>query len=292
MKINFLPHAVAYLDILGFSKFIEEAEKSQNKLESLEKLIYEVIPREISLEGKNSVFPKELGMRYLSCSDCIAVTAPVKEKAPYPSIVAVSIKAIQIAHSLLDMGFLTRGAIAVGNVHITDSNILGILGTGFQEAVNAEKKAGNPKIVLTESAEKTLKELIEKGYPSYAIYAKDELGQVILNTLHPEKSYLPDPKGEITEYFGKYREIILNNISHDNREVKEKWRWLAMLYEANVESFSDLRMKFPSLSIHDTLPVVTLNYLNPPEKDSGWVNDTKAPGFRCRLKVPERRNPD
>lgn len=285
MKVNFLPHAVAYLDILGFSMFIEEAETNQNKLESLEKLIYEVIPREISSEGKNSVFPKDLGMRYLSYSDSIVVSASVSDKSTYPALIAVSIKSIQIAHSLLDMGFLARGAIAVGNVHSTDSNILG---TGFQEAVNAEKKAGNPKIVLTESAEKALKELIEKGYPSYAIYAKDELGQVILNSLHPEKSYLPDPKGEITEYFGRYREIILNSLSHDNREVKEKWRWFAMLYEANVKYFSDLRMKIPSLSIDEELPGVTLNYLNPPEQNSDWMNDFKVPGVRFTLQYPKK----
>jgi hypothetical protein len=286
VNMKFFPHAVIYLDILGFSCFVEEAEKGDNdKMNALSKLFNEVIPREVSSDGKNSSYPKDLGMICLSCSDSFIVSAPISDKSSYPALIAVSIKSIQIAHALLDMGFLVRGAIAVGNANRTDSNILG---TGFQEAVNAEKKAGNPKIVLTESAEKALKELIEKGYPSYAIYAKDELGQVILNSLHPEKSYLPDPKGEITEYFGRYREIILNSLSHDNREVKEKWRWFAMLYEANVKYFSDLRMKIPSLSIDEELPGVTLNYLNPPEQNSDWMNDFKVPGVRFTLQYPKK----
>ena len=280
----FYPHAIAYLDILGFSQFVVETETDPDKMRCLDKLFNEVIPREVSEQGKNIAFPNDLGMKCLSCSDSIVISAPVTEKAPYPPMVAVSMKAIQVAHSLIDMGFLVRGAISQGNVYRTDSNILG---TGFLEAVNAEKKAGNPKIVLTASAEKALNELIGKGYPTYAIYAKDDLGQVILNSLHPEKSYLPDPKGEITEYFGRYRETILNNLSHDNREVKEKWRWFAALFEANVKYFSDLRMKTPSLSIDKELSVVTLNYLNPPEQNSDWLNAFKVPGVRFTLSHPE-----
>ena len=279
--MKFFPHALVYLDILGFCNFVEEAETDQDKLKSLDKLFNEVIPREISMEGKNLAFPKDLGLQYLSCSDSIVISAPVTETAPYPPIVAVSIKSIQIAHALLDMGFLVRGAISQGNVYRTDSNILG---TGFQEAVKAEKNTGNPKIILTDSAEKAINDLIEKGYTRYSIFAKDEIDQVILNSLHPEKRYLPDPEGEITEYFGRYRETILNNLSNDNHSVKEKWHWFAILFEANVNYFSDLKRTVPSLSINGKLPIVTLNYLNPPETDQNWFESFKTPGFSLRFR--------
>jgi len=36
MKIEFSLHAIALLDILGFSHFVEKAEKCKDKMESLE----------------------------------------------------------------------------------------------------------------------------------------------------------------------------------------------------------------------------------------------------------------
>ena len=280
-KIQFLPHAVAYLDILGFSRFVEEAETNQSKRSSLEKLFNEVIQREISLEGKNSAYPRDLELRSLSCSDSIVISAPVTKKASYPPIVAVSIKAIQVAHSLVDMGFLVRGAISQGNVCRTDSNILG---TGFLEAVKAERNAGNPKIILTESAEKVLNELIEKGYSRYAIYAKDEMGKVILNSIYPEKNYLPDQNGDIGDYFRKYRETILENLSNDDLKVRQKWLWFAGLFNENLKTFSSLiGQEARSMLIDEKLLAITLNYLNPPESNQDWMNQFKAPGFSVRI---------
>ncbi|EQD80043.1 hypothetical protein B1A_01303, partial [mine drainage metagenome] len=152
---------------------VEDAENFQDKLDALDRLFNEVIPREISAEGnKNSQYPAALDMKCLSCSDSMVVSAPISDNSSYPALIAVSIKAIQIAHALMDMGFLVRGALAVGNVYRTDSNILG---TGYQEAVKGEKEAHNPQILLTESAEQALNELIKCGRPRYAIFAKNEL---------------------------------------------------------------------------------------------------------------------
>lgn len=279
-KIQFLPHAVAYLDILGFSRFVEEAETNQSKRNSLEKLFHEVIPREIFLEGKNSAYPRDLELRCLSYSDSIVISSPVFDQSSYPALIAVSIKTIQVAHALLDMEFLVRGAIAVGNVHRTKSNILG---TGFQEAVKGEK-TDNPQIFLTKSAEKALNELMEKGYWRYSIYAKNAQGQIILNSIHPETSYLPDANGKIGDYFRKYRETILNNLSNDDLKVRQKWLWFAGLFNENLKTLSSLiGQDARSMLIDEKLLAITLNYLNPPESDQDWMNPFKAPGFSVRI---------
>ena len=281
--MKFSTHAVAYLDILGFSKFVEDAENDLVKLNSLDKLFSEVIPREISAEGINSQYPADLGLKCLSCSDSMVVSAPTSDQSSYPALIAVSIKAIQIAHALLDMGFLVRGAIAVGNVHRTDSNILG---TGYQEAVNGEKHAGNPQIVLTESAKKALDELIEKGMPRHGIFAKNELGWIILDSIYPHQNYLPDKEGNVDTYFRKYRDTILKNLSHDDPRAKEKWLWFSGLFNANVKYFSThfAMIKDGSIAIDQELLSVTMNYLNPPEENSNWMDRHMAPGVRVTLK--------
>ena len=265
--MEFSPHAVAYLDILGFSRFVAEAETNQDKLELLDKLFNEVIPREISSEGRNSEYPENLGLKCLSYSDSIVVSAPISDKSPYPALIAVSIKSIQIAHALLDMGFLVRGGIAVGNVHRTDSNILG---TGFQEAVEREKTTNHPQIVLTESAEQELKKLKNEDswYWKSSFFSKDG-DQIILNSIHPFQSYFPDKDGDPSDYFRKYRETILKNLSNDDLDTKarQKWLWFAGLFNSNNKIFSSLTSQKhpPTIDTDETLPTIVLNYLNLPD---------------------------
>ncbi len=284
--MKFSTHAIAYLDILGFSKFVEEAEKDNNKLELLDKLFNEVIPRSISLgDRKGDDYKTRTRLKCLTFSDSFVVSAPVSDKSTYPALIAVSIKAIQIVHSLLDMGFLVRGAIAVGNAYRTASNILG---TGFQEAVEREKTTKHPQIVLTESAKEALDKLIKKGWPRYAIYAKDELGQVILNSIHPEKTYLPNKNGDVADYFKKYRQTILEKLSIDNLESRQKWIWFIGLFNANVKEMSSLiGYNAQALKIDEKLFALTLNYLNQ-ELDPNWAEPFKAPGFRVKFNHPGR----
>lgn len=279
--IEFQPHAVAYLDILGFSKFVEDAEKELDKSKQLCKLFNEIIPREILPDGKNSNYPEYFCMKCLSISDSFIVSAPISKDPTHPALVVVSMKAIQIAHALLDMGFLVRGAIAVGNVYRTDSNILG---TAYQEAVDGEKNAVNPQIVLTESAEKNLDEFNGKSeFNKYAIFGKNELGKIILNAIHPEPSYLPDTQGDVNEYFRKYRDAILENLSHEDQKARAKWLWFAGLFNANVQYFSTLNK---SLTIDQELPKITINYLNPPtppEDNFKWAMPFVAQGVPVKI---------
>ena len=286
--MEFSTHVVAYLDILGFSRFIEEAENPENndKLESLDKLFNEVIPREVSPDGKNSSFPKDLGMSCLNYSDSIVVSAPISDKSPYPALIAVSIKSIQIAHALLDMGFLVRGGIAVGNAYCTDSNIVG---TGFQEAVKEDKE--NPRIVLTKSAEQELKKLKNEDswYWNSSFFSKDEAEQTILNSIHPFQSYFPDKDGDPGDYFRKYRETILKNLSNDDLDPKarQKWLWFAGLFNSNNKIFSSLtsRESPPIIDTDETLPSIIVNYLNQ-EPDPNWMEEFKVPGIKIRFNNP------
>ncbi|MBU2812375.1 hypothetical protein HF669_13675 [Acidithiobacillus thiooxidans] len=285
--MEFHPHAVAYLDILGFSNFVKAAEEDPIKLKQLDILFYEIIPREISSEGRNSAFPDDMELKCLSCSDSLVISAPISEKSPYPPLVAISIKAIQIAHALLDMGFLVRGAIAVGNVHCTKSNIFG---TGFQQAVEGEKTAVDPQIILNESAVQALDGLKGSIYGNLGIFAKNNSGQIILDSIYPEQHYLPNKNGDVEEYFKKYRQIIMNNLSHRNPEARRKWLWFSGLFNANVKYFTShfgfLKDK-PMVISNDELPDIVINYLNPPPADTTWLQELSPQPLYVKIKAPE-----
>lgn len=283
--MKFKKYAVAYLDILGFSDFVEDAENCQDKLDALGRLFNEVFPKEITAEGRNSEYPADLRLKCLSCSDSLIVSAPVSDNCSYPALIAVSIKAIQIAHAILDMGFLVRGALAVGNAYRTDSNVLG---TGYQEAVKGEKAARNPQIVLTNSAKNELERLIsDTNCPRYAIFAKNELGQVVLDSIYPHADYMPTKSESVAKYYGRYRNTIVQNLSHEDLRAREKWLWFAGFFNANTRSFGSM-IGNSIAEIDAELPSITMNYLNPPATDQPWLDDFTASGVRVILTEPNQ----
>ena len=283
--MKFQNYAVVYMDILGFSKFVEDAENCQDKLDALGRLFNDVIPREITAEGRNSEYPADLCLKCLSCSDSLIVSAPIFDNCSYPALIAVSIKAIQIAHALLDMGFLVRGALAVGNVYRTESNILG---TGYQEAVNGERAAHYPQIVLADSAKQGLDRLIsDPNCPRYAIFAKNELGQVVLDSIYPHETYLPTTSMSVGEYYGRYRNTIVQNLSHEDLRVREKWLWFAGFFNANVRYFGSM-IGSDIQEIDQELPSITMNYLNPPANNFSWMTPFQAPGATVRIVNPNQ----
>ena len=69
------------------------------------------------------------------------------------------------------------------------------------------------------------------------LFSKDEAEQTILNSIHPFQSYFPDKDGDPGDYFRKYRETILKNLSNDDLDTKarQKRLWFAGLFNANVK---------------------------------------------------------
>lgn len=291
--LEFRPYVVAYLDILGFKEFVEAAEKNTDKRMALGQLFNEVLPREVSTEHNNKSFPTGLELRCISVSDSIIISVPVDHNYAqhYPALIAVSIKAIQIGHALLEMGLLVRGAIAVGSVYRTDSNIVG---TGYQTSVDGEKKAVHPQILLTESAIENLNDYLRKGGNGYSIFSRNEEGQAILDTIYPQHpAYWRNTSGEdfdssrydgeTVKRFEMYRDTIISNLSHRDPRARGKWIWFARLFNANVRYFSQLRNH--NLEIETGLGF-TMNYLNPPEENSDWIEKLSRPGVKVTLNDP------
>lgn len=268
--MQFTSHAVAYLDILGFKNFVCATEKDPNKLSELDILINTVLPREVSESQNNLTYPQEIELKCLSVSDSIIISSPVghQYEASYPALISVSIKCIQIAHALLNMGLLVRGAVTLGNVFRTDRNIVG---TGYQDAVEGEKNAKHPQIVLCKPAEDFLNNHVEKGGVRYGIFTKNESGQIILNSIHPHEAYVIDQPRDLTERFQRYREIIVDNLAHTEQRTNEKWTWFAHLFNANVQYFSNLKGQVCEITLIPT--GIELNYLNPLKEDSDWITE-------------------
>jgi len=110
-EIEFTRCAVAFLDILGFKRFIEAAERSDSPefLQFCE--LQDVIRRQLNFtqtgsaemaDDERHLFPEVVGLQVLHVSDSFVLSAPVRNEAcpGYNGVVAVSITSIQLAHQL------------------------------------------------------------------------------------------------------------------------------------------------------------------------------------------------
>jgi hypothetical protein len=247
-EVSFAQHAVAFLDILGFKNFITAAEVSGSEEFAQFSQLLGVIDRQLQLvtdDGREQhKFPRDVGLTTIHISDSFVLSAPVNNEArpDYSGLVAVAIKTIQLAHRLIDMGFLLRGGIAVGSVYRTPINIFG---TGYQKAFETENDlAKTPRVLLHESAAARL----ETDYHSCLRLGKlsifmREGEEYILDTLYTHWSYVGDQRDyDLVKLFNDYKATIEHKLStlSDDR-ARSKWEWMAKFFNAKQRDCSDLR---------------------------------------------------
>jgi hypothetical protein len=176
------------------------------------------------------------------------LSAPINEEARpgYSGLVAVAIKAIQLAHQLLDTGFLVRGGIAVGSVYRTPTNIFG---SGYQNAYETENKLANtPRVLLHQSAVDRLEGDRHSGRAlgQLSIFMRE--GQTfILDTLNMHWSYMGNDRNcDVAKVFAGYKAKIEHNLSTlSPGRARDKWEWMAKLFNAKQRDCSDLRDVLP-----------------------------------------------
>jgi len=188
--------------------------------------------------------PDEMKPRYIFISDSIIMSVPLQHDI-YDGLIVIVIKAIQLAHKLLEMGYLLRGGIAVGSVWHDNSNIFG---TGYIDAVNAEKTAIHPRIILTDKAVQHWNNSTHFGISLSSTALCFNYGDaMILDTLCQEY-VLIYMRAVLEDTFKKYRSHILNNLQTKAPGSSErgKWEWMAAFfnralsqYDINVQPFDE-----------------------------------------------------
>ncbi len=284
--INFEMRAVAFLDILGFTDFVRQAEDQASEEYRTLCELKAVVEAELDV----SEFHIKLKPTCTYISDSIILSAPVSSE-DYSGLVGVAIKSIQIAHQLLGMGFLLRGGISVDKAAHNASNIYG---SGYNNAYETEKdKAINPRILLDEEAAKVLDN--DNAYQGRKIRELStflkEGDDWIVDTLNPHSSYIGDNTQDPSRLFEDYRNIIVENLQKFplGNKVRGKWEWMAGFFNDRLERYrvgiGDVeKIALPMPPTHfrqgdaDEIP------------DPNWMRPYHAPGGTARINpTPEKK---
>jgi hypothetical protein len=236
-ECKFETYAVVYFDVLGFRSLIYRAEQTQKEDDDsrtkLCRLIHE-IEDHVELDNLEITkdVPQAMRPRYFFASDSIVIAAPI-ECQGFSGLVVTGLKAIQVAQKLFELGFVVRGAIAVGPLLLRDFNIFG---SAFMEAFSlGEKRAIYPRIILSDAALKHHKMATHKSVPisELGLWIRFE-GDIVLDTLNQSLLQGFRIHGGIENSFAAFRGVITKQLEQAVvcSSVYQKWAWMARFYNA------------------------------------------------------------
>ncbi len=132
-------------------------------------------------------------------------------------------------------GFFVRGAVAIGEIYMDDDIVFG---PALIEAHKAEqKKARDPRIILTESARDQQYVKLNAAMPEgreHDVLLKDVDGQLFINYLQKAVEFEHDVGDYASEYLKKHRDHIHKRLT---RFVIEPYIWSKYYWCATYHNF-------------------------------------------------------
>ena len=215
---------VAFLDVLGFSELVTQADDDDTKRE----LILLIIR---TLRGTLAKYPK-VGLQFTQFSDSIVVSAHLNLYGMHAVFAACRMLAV----NLIQHGVLLRGGIAVGNLTHTDDVLFG---TGLLAAYRCDTTSAPPRIAIHAS----MKEAVEDYAAELSLEEQIELDHLdltpMLDTLIEFSRYDRSATPGSVVWDGPARAIVGHIDRHAcdlalKPAVRAKWRWMRDYWNRSV----------------------------------------------------------
>lgn len=219
----FTERAVAFLDILGFSQLVSEAERLPHRRNELFGLITTLGSHvKFDNDAVSDEVPEAVRPQYIFISDSIIFSTPLLH-GRYDGLAILVAKTIQIAHKVLEAGYLLQGGLSVGPVWHTATNIFG---TGYMNAWRAQDGLEHPKVVLTEAARAHWDANLQNVIGELCL--SDEGGSLIVDTLNPYYIRGGELHGWIDQTFLGYHNTVQARLGTlpSGSSAHQKWQWM------------------------------------------------------------------
>lgn len=237
-KPQLVNSVVAYIDILGYSDYVNECFTKGNGLEELNRLLNAMEVAMVYLKNRSipNGFTKDLYIR--SLTDCIFIGFPCPIECQMEEKIEEIIYYIASLQAALILdGYFIRGAITVGEVYIDEETVFG---SSVVKAVEAEeKRAVYPRVLICDEAKQYFSMGVDEGAHSLLI---DSDNEVFIDYLQAEVMRFSPPYTDVLN--ANKNHVITNLASHSkNLKVLRKYQWAANYHntfcETNKSTLSD-----------------------------------------------------
>ncbi len=239
MSMELNDSILAFVDILGFGKLIENKNHSEKLfavIENLKNLNTKESRIEHSIEHGNVSVMKAIPA-LSSFSDCIVISIPIKDVSSSGFALRHAVNILrdiiqQLADSLMFGGYVLRGGITRGELHHQDGVVFG---KALIEAYKLEsKKAVVPRILVSEELAKEYNKTTMDDANNYLEKVDDRNEEYFLNYLklsfqNPEtrKRYEDKTKETIEQLrYGILYKVNHGDISNLEKDVEVLRKWL------------------------------------------------------------------
>ena len=148
---NFLSYSqrlVAFIDLLGFSDYIKESDIDNAKAITIYSLLHKLDSDVVHGEEQSQSDKCQNGREILAVSDSIIISYPLYPKVPSGTVINLLLDICNVQRLLLSNGWISRGGVSFGNTY-HEQNV--IFGTAYMKAIELEKQANFPRIVLDDT---------------------------------------------------------------------------------------------------------------------------------------------
>lgn len=217
----YIERYVAFMDVLGFSQLVSDADRDAEKREVISGIIRTL--RETFRE-----VPTSAGFRFTQFSDCIVLSADRSRDG----LLAVFTGCVDLTARLMADGVLLRGGIAVGNVLHTDN---ALFGKGLLAAYRNDASGSPPRIALCHSTEADAEE-----FGLSALVRRDPMDlTTMLHTLWEIENFSQVDGGSDEPEIRGYNAFIHITTNAIDMElpptVRAKWRWLRVYWNESLK---------------------------------------------------------
>lgn len=230
---------VLYLDILGFQNKVNESINNQKVFDSIHKALSNIY----SDKFKNDNGPlkgTEYGTQISVFSDNIVYSEPYENKGSWFGFI---LSIYWLINEILWDGFLTRGAIVIGDLY-HDEKI--VFGPALNEAYRLESKVAiYPRVIFTKNTiEEGLKTSLYGDVNEDIKYLKqivseDEDGLFFINNLSKKHDF--DDEETYIDLLFRAKKIIEEGLTNQDIKIKAKYEWLKRQYNALYDENIDAR---------------------------------------------------
>ena len=222
--------AVAYLDVLG----IRNLSVAPERLETLRRLL-----TGLDHARDEAMLDSQESWQALSWfTDNVVVAFPILpgQIDEEPALGSALRAATYIQLRMAIEGFLVRGGIAFGEIHMAPNVAFG---PALIEAVELEKQAGNPRVLLSDHAvklqRKVMKSYVKGAAPQIYEMAVDSDNRVFVDYLHFWADE-EDDQNRFRQGFKAHRDQAKAGLEHADSRVQAKYEWLAGYHNWAAES--------------------------------------------------------
>ena len=240
-------NVVVFLDILGFSNKICEIAKYQDEIETaMDKQIstscicnlpniYNIV---VNIDNSEDI-QKEKRLKFMWVSDSIVLISK------YENIGLILDSVASISRLLLTFNMLIRGGMSCGDIHYKDN----VVGVPYIEAVQLEKEAKYPRVLISKENYKILKPYLKNSEYQfmYDFFKKAELDEywefdfIEYNICGGvSKNFSIITLDSYIELFKKEsKSLYYSNDSTENDRILDKYIWLGKKLIDIVNKYSE-----------------------------------------------------